>query len=315
MNTAAETLCSSGTPWLTPTCRAHSLGTPHTFSLLQPPTSWPLRMSYQQRWPILISCSKYPHRCQTKERGRDPIDPWGLRPAANGGVTLMNINQAAINMHATPPGHPTWRDRVAPAFRSGCHQTAADLLSTTKKILKKVSKISMFFATAMCAPRLCASGSVRTCLCAFGVPWCVVWSGISARVGVCLCRCAVRLERKKWHILMWPNLPEIPPEDATNTQQPKQLKVHLFQPGNKTPPDWSGGKGTDVDGVSTEPTCRGTALLWAKTEAYRDRPTCMATTYLRTHVHTLTDAVTPASPLWCLSLCYQAHMQSSQAVT
>lgn len=31
----------------------------------------------------LISCSKYPHPCQTKERGRDLIDPWGLRPAAN----------------------------------------------------------------------------------------------------------------------------------------------------------------------------------------------------------------------------------------
>lgn len=31
----------------------------------------------------LISCSKHLHLCQTKERGRDPIDPWGLRPAAN----------------------------------------------------------------------------------------------------------------------------------------------------------------------------------------------------------------------------------------
>lgn len=31
----------------------------------------------------LISCSKHLHPCQTKERGRDLIDPWGLGPAAN----------------------------------------------------------------------------------------------------------------------------------------------------------------------------------------------------------------------------------------
>lgn len=31
----------------------------------------------------LISCSKHLHLCQTKERGRDLIDSWGLGPAAN----------------------------------------------------------------------------------------------------------------------------------------------------------------------------------------------------------------------------------------
>lgn len=48
---------------------------------------------------------------------------------------------------------------------------------------------------------------VRVCGC-IRVPRCVVWSRISGR---CLWRCGAQLERERLYILMWPNLPEIPP--------------------------------------------------------------------------------------------------------
>lgn len=66
--------------------------------------------------------------------------------------------------------------------------------------------------------RLCLSipwCCLDDCLCNC-VPWCVVWSWISGR-GVRRCGAQWddnwKLERKMWHILMWPNLPEIPLED------------------------------------------------------------------------------------------------------